>query len=276
MAAMADTKKPDKYGTPYRIQDPDSPTGYSRVRTNQAGDRDILGPAAAPTKMVDLDAGRKAAKYKMTGLRYEAATKQLEDASTVLGDVDQMLQLVNRVDDSGALADIKLKIRKWAAAFGFGGDVNWEKIADAEAMKAKGMDFILQRISQTKGAISEKEMGAFEAASAGLKNTPAGNRMILALTRKVAERSTFEANAVREAYGKNQGISLKALDDVKIAAREKFGDLVIDYEALKDEATAVEKPPPETGSPVPKAAAKDGITAELWALMPPKEQALWQ
>jgi len=116
--------------------------------------------------------------------------------------------------------------------------VDMSAIANAETMQSKGMDFILERIQKTKGAISEKEMAAFKAASAGLGNTPEGNRLILALAGKVSDRMKFEANAVREAYGASPDISLKELDDVGHDARLEFGSVVPDSDSETGAASA--------------------------------------
>ena len=139
-----------------------------------------------------------------------------------------MLDLVNSGVNTGSLAEAKLGLKKLLLASGITDmDADLDAIADAETMSSKGMDFILQRIAKTKGAISEKEMKAFEKASPGLKNTPEGNRRILALVNKIADRQRFEAEAVRKAYSNNPNISIVGLDDARIAARKKFGSMVI-------------------------------------------------
>lgn len=171
----------------------------------------------------DPQAEVKKASFKATGARYDTAMEQIDAADKVLFDSQQMLDLVNSTN-SGTFADTILSMKKAATALGY--NVDLDGIANAEAMKSKGMDFVLQRISQTKGAISEKEMAAFKEASAGLGNTPEGNRMILELSNNVAKRMKAEANAVREAYGANPSISRYALDNVKLKARKDFGDLM--------------------------------------------------
>lgn len=176
--------------------------------------------------MYDPDLELKKAKFSGTGKRYEAANTSIDEADGILSDVSQMAALVNRVD-SGSFAETKLTLQKTMQAMGM--DVDLSGIANAEAMKAKGMDFVMKRIAQTKGAISEKEMAAFAKASPGIMNTPEGNRRILALVKNVTDRMKAEAEAVREAYGNNPDISVKELDDVKFAARKAFGTVVPDF-----------------------------------------------
>jgi hypothetical protein len=239
----------DKFSSPYVVVDSNSSTGYSRKRTNQAGTVETLGEAPAPRELFNPNASRDEAQYKATTERYDQATANLNEADTVLADVQSMLDLVEKVD-SGSFAETKLAMRKVSLAFGL--DVDVESIADAEAMRSKGMDFVLQRIAKTKGAISEKEMEAFKKASAGIENTPAGNRMILALAQKVAERLKFESNAVRDAWGKNRSISVYDLDNVRINARKEFneqGGLSVEPVIGESVTTSVVDTPP--GSTVP-------------------------
>jgi len=216
-----------KFGEPKRVVNPDSSTGYSLMQIAQDGTTRIVGEAAPPTPQFDPNEAKNKGRYAAAFGRYEEAMSQVNSADKIVGDVRQMMDLVNRVD-TGTFAETRLGLQKMLAAAGV--DVDMSAIADAEALRSKGMDFILQRISQTKGAISEKEMAAFEAASAGIKNTPEGNRMILELARKVALRQRAEAQAVREAYtGDN---TAKELDDIRLRAREAFGSIVPDRSEL--------------------------------------------
>ena len=56
-----------------------------------------------------------------------------------------------------------------------------------EAFRSLAMNQILGFVANTKGAISDKEMEAFKAASPSLSNTKAGNKLILKVARKEAE-----------------------------------------------------------------------------------------
>jgi nucleoside 2-deoxyribosyltransferase len=215
-------QKIDKYGTPFVVADKNSSTGYSRVQINQAGAKRTLGEAASPTKVFDPDAARKKSLFSGRETRYDVSMAKLNEADEIIGNVNQMWNLVQNVD-SGSLAEWGLELKKFANNFKF----TFDKIdiANAEAMRSKGMDFILQRIQKTKGAISEKEMAAFKQASASLANTKEGNEMILNLSRSVAERMKAEAGAVREAYSKNPNMGRKELDDAMLKARKDYGPL---------------------------------------------------
>jgi hypothetical protein len=215
-------RKIDKYGTPFVVADKNSSTGYSRKQINQAGAGRILGEAASPTKVFDPKAAQKNSLFSGREKRYGDSMAKLNEADEIIGNVNQMWNLVQNVE-SGSLAEWGLKFKKFANNFKFTFDRT--DIANAEAMRSKGMDFILQLISNTKGAISEKEMEAFKQASASLANTKEGNEMILNLSRSVAERMKAEAEAVREDYGKNPNVGRKELDDAMLKARKIYGPL---------------------------------------------------
>jgi hypothetical protein len=160
---------------------------------------------------------------KFADERYEAANDSLIDAEKTLFDVSQMMRLVEQVD-SGTLASTKNKILKIME--GVGMNVDLSGIAKFEDMQSQGMGFILQRIKLTKGAISEKEMEAFEAASPGVKNTPEGNKRILTLARLVANRQKAVAQAVR-AISSRKGVTKLEIDNERIRAMEEFGEISV-------------------------------------------------
>tara|TARA_R110000803_G_C11984581_1_gene321163 strand:- start:2688 stop:3881 length:1194 start_codon:yes stop_codon:yes gene_type:complete len=238
--------KPDKFGNGYVGADPKSPTGFSRYQVNGAGETRNLGPVAGPRANFDPDAASKVATSKGLSSRYETSTNDLREADSILVNVQQMLELVGKVD-SGKFAETKMEIAGAMRSLGF--DIDERSLATAQAMRSKGMDFILQRIAKTKGAISEKEMDAFKKASASLENTPEGNRMILALAAKVAERNKYVATAEREAYGRGGDMSVVEYDNIGINARkewdEKFGGLSVafknDTELTKEQEDLVNR-----------------------------------
>ena len=221
LADMKNKQELQKYGTPQKVMNEDGT--FEWQSTNQAGDVRSQGAAPPVNTMFDPNRYQKEARYKNAWDRYEKATAERADADQITGRVTQMMDLVDRVD-SGSFADTKLTIRKALASVGITDFDSLNKISDAEAMKSQGMGFVLDLISKTKGAISEKEMDAFAAASAGIKNTPAGNKMILAFTQKIADRRAFVADKVREAY--KDGITAVELDNVRFKAMKEFGSVI--------------------------------------------------
>jgi len=80
-----------------------------------------------------------------------------------------------------------------------------------EAIAAGGMDFVMQRIQGTKGAISEREMEAFAKSSPGMTNTAEGNAMIIDVAIAVEKRKQELPKKQREYLRKNK--SLEGFDE---------------------------------------------------------------
>ena len=192
---------------------------------------------------------------KVLSERYESSTKDLRDAERSLLDIGQMESLIETTYQ-GVGAELTLNIKKIGKALGFA--VDDDLIANAEALRSKGMDFILQRIQKTKGAISEKEMAAFKQASANLGNTPEGNRRILALSRHIVGRQKAGAQAVRQAIA--NGKPIMEADDAGFAAMAAFTEQSEEWGRLT------------TATQIPLAAIQNGITQEDWDLLSDEEK----
>lgn len=137
----------------------------------------------------------------------EFDTKATEAADN-LSLADNFLELNNRTN-SGLFAETKLSLAQGMEA------LTGKKIAGTaagEALRSSGMDFVFKRIKDTKGAISEREMDAFERASPGLRNSKAGNTLILNMYKAKEQRIMDRARLQREYIEKNS--SLKGFDKV--------------------------------------------------------------
>ena len=122
----------------------------------------------------EMGKGMAAQIVKLTGDN----NKNLEadnDARTL---IDSSIALLDSGDlYTGAGGEAYLNLQKVLSVFG--APVDLQSMAAGEAFRSKAMSFVLQYISQTKGAISNAEMKKFEAAAMGLGNTELGNRLIL-------------------------------------------------------------------------------------------------
>ncbi len=131
--------------------------------------------------------------------RYESAYQNSNDRRDMLRGLETMMRLAPQID-SGYGAGMQLEGSKALAALGI--DVDQSKIATAEQFRTLAMDRILERVAMTKGAISEKEMSAFERASPSLANTPQGNQLILKAAieaeRRAAMVDDFSMRTVQE------------------------------------------------------------------------------
>lgn len=160
-------------------------------------------------------------------LRIEGAYKANEelikaggDARKLERDADQAIRLLDNVK-TGKGEQFFLDARKLAKTFGFEiGDVK-----DAEQIRTLFGNFVMDRILQTKGAVSDKEMQLFSEYSANYGNTPEGNKQILQFAKGAYKRSSeisrmirdmrkqgkdeFEINLAVEDYQDKNPISLK-------------------------------------------------------------------
>jgi len=95
-----------------------------------------------------------------------------------------------REEDFGNVAvTFGVPIKNIMTGLGFGDLIDQERLGTQIAVNSVGTGLAMGLISQTKGAISDREMGMFLAASATLGNSKSGFLKILALTRKIAEKT---------------------------------------------------------------------------------------
>jgi hypothetical protein len=242
------TAKGSKYGTPYVVQDPTSSTGRSRLQRNANGDIVNLGEVAASSPNYDPNEAFKKSSATYTMGQYKDATEGNKLASGSIALLDQMDVLVQGMPESGPGADTIAKMRGWGKTLGL--PVDEGKLKTAEGMRSLTMQFVMKLVSQTKGAISNKEMDAFKAASVNIGNSQAGNRLILKMAKSTTERTIHANEAVRAAYGANPNIGVVEIDNVRRDAVKAFGPL---WTPVRD---------------VPKSAANSGYTQDAWDKLP--------
>lgn len=115
------------------------------------------------------------------------------DATVNLARVEQSLYLLESGDlYTGPGAGAVNFAHQIGAIFGV--DSSKVSAANASQFVANSMNTIMSWISQTKGAISEKEMAAFTAASPNLSQTKEGNQLLLNTLKKVYSYAQKVAN----------------------------------------------------------------------------------
>ena len=242
------TAQRSKYGPSYVVQDPTSSTGRSRLQRNANGDIVNLGEVAASSPNYDPNEAFKKSSATYTMGQYKDATEGNKLASGSIALLDQMDVLVQGMPESGPGADTIAKMRGWGKTLGL--PVDEGKLKTAEGMRSLTMQFVMKLVSQTKGAISNKEMDAFKAASVNIGNSQAGNRLILKMAKSTTERTIHANEAVRAAYGANPNIGVVEIDNVRRDAVKAFGPL---WTPVRD---------------VPKSAANSGYTQDAWDKLP--------
>jgi len=118
----------------------------------------------------------------------EEGAKSLEDG----GRFEQLLEILPQIY-TGWGADTVLLANKIGATMGIASAT--ENAGQMELFAAGGMEQALKYISQTKGAVSDREFEAFRASAPGLDRTEAGNRLMLQTAQAYA---TFRRNKAAE------------------------------------------------------------------------------
>lgn len=80
----------------------------------------------------------------------------------------------------------------------FGLDVLPGSPRSRSIMRSGGLDVALEKVSKTKGAISNAEMALFMAASPGLQTTPEGNAAILDMAEAIADRQISKSEQMEK------------------------------------------------------------------------------
>lgn len=157
-----------------------------------------------------IDKGETKQQEKL-GERFAAEFGAVQDSAQQARDTKRRVSRFRQISkglNSGALAPTQQTLKQWAKAVGV--DLEslgaTDDVAQAEALNALSMDFVLDFIAQTKGAISEREMDAFAQASPGLSRTPEGNELILDYAEKVADRQVEIAKMQRDYMKRNDGL----------------------------------------------------------------------
>jgi len=148
----------------------------------------------------------------------------------------------------------------------------------AEQFRVNSMKSVMDWIALTKGAISEKEMALFAAASPGLSRTVEGNRMILATAKKAAEWKQQRSEVYNEWYlsaSKDGNIPNSRVAKNYIKSWEKAHQLVLPTAAEISAAKAGTQVGTTGAGQTGSVAVPDGVTAAEWAAMSAADKALW-
>lgn len=184
------------------------------VRDNAANDRlieDLLINKKAvevktPGSVVNIDQGqnvteRDKAAIKSQIKQEEEYATEAEAAYGVIANVDYAMALAEELgpEGFGAVESLTFGLRKVMQDLGFGDLASIEKLGNQQVLNQLGMGFTMAIVSQTKGAISNKEMELFIQASPGLGSTYEGFVNQGKYLRRISSRDAdfYEAYQVR-------------------------------------------------------------------------------
>jgi len=196
-------------------------------------------------------------------------------ATDNMATINQSIELLDSGIYTGFGGEAMADLQNLGVSLGFSPpDAN----VGAEMFRVNSMKSVMDWIALTKGAISEKEMALFAAASPGLSRTVEGNRMILATAKKAAEWKIQRSSAYNEWYlsaSKDGNIPNSRVAKNYIKSWEKAHQLVLpsaaDIKAAKAGTKVANIETSQAGSSeVPK-----GVTAAEWGAMSAADKALW-
>jgi len=236
-------------------------------------------PFATPEQQAQATALVK--RYGSAEDRTQFAIKTGHESKEALVKVDSAIELLNDDDVyTGAFSGVRERFLAMVAPFGF--SETWSrKLAKAETLGVFLGDFVMARVAQTKGAISEKEMDLFAKWAAGGSKSKEGNLRILQALRGVETRRialSREANRlIREDKNRNAvelDFMLQDWMDNKMPVFEES-----EYRTLvPDEPAAPRRPgqrPGRSDTSVPSSARErsQGLGARLRQYNAPAPQA---
>ena len=175
----------------------------------------------------------------------------LLDANDIIGQRVQQLNTMESLAEqtpTGVGAEFKNFAAKAGAALGMNVDV--EAINKFEQFKVQQMNFVMERISGTKGSISEKEMDAFKAAGPNVGNTKRGN-ILIAKIMKAQEMREYELNEIEANELMRTGSITDARNARKDARKILMSRPVLadeDLAFLRTQVSPTTTPPPATST----------------------------
>jgi hypothetical protein len=130
---------------------------------------------------VQLEADKKLEKYKVDVRRaddtFEAINKDATEARKSNRTIAQMAAVMKNGLKTGAGAELGAQLRKLVGFFG--GTATDDHEANVELFRQLSMDFVANRIAQTKGAVSDSEMKLFIDSIPTLSTSPEGIDVML-------------------------------------------------------------------------------------------------
>ena len=183
------------------LLNPQTGVGYRDTTTLAANDPQIrellsLGAIAIDKGGTNINlqgAGNELDKKRANKIaETESKWQEEADAATALRDqVSIARSLADELGESGfgAVENVTLGLRNLIAGSRFANLVDVEKLAGQQALTQISINFVMALVGKTKGAISNREMDIFFAASPTLASTYTGYMRMLGYMDRIAELS---------------------------------------------------------------------------------------
>jgi hypothetical protein len=161
------------------------------------------------TNVTNVDTGTKMESAFGKGIgegQAKVFNNILENADKAMNeniDLELLTQTAENLE-TGKVAPIVADLMKWGKGFGL--DVSWlsnygdmnSQIQNTEVISVLAGNQLFGKISQTKGAISEKEMDIFESLTTSLSMTPDGIKANARIMEAINDREILKANMAEE------------------------------------------------------------------------------
>lgn len=154
------------------------PTSISGTNINIGGDG-----SGVPKEREKLFVGREEKLLNDAGEKYKAGTNTLVEINSARRAAENIGD-----EEFGLLSNTLLPFQKLLSSLNLTTDEQERILADKILITQLGMNFTMNIVSRTKGAISNREMELFIMASPGLGSSAEGFRRQLAFLEKIAQR----------------------------------------------------------------------------------------
>lgn len=168
------------------------------------------------SNVTNVDTGTKMESAFGKGVGEGQATKFnniIENADKAMSeniDLELLTQTAENLE-TGKVAPIVADLMKWGKGFGL--DVSWlsnygdmnSQIQNTEVISVLAGNQLFGKISQTKGAISEKEMDIFESLTTSLSMTPDGIKANARIMEAINDREILKAQMAEEWVANDDG-----------------------------------------------------------------------
>ena len=154
--------------------------------TASDGRTKVGGP---PTGAMPVSKSLQGMLPKMYLKKYEAMGEDATIAFQTQQNADRALGLLADPNVwTGFGEETIMDVKSAMITLGLATDEQIASVAGMEELRQISLDFVMANVSKTKGAVSDREMAIFQAASPNLRNTKAGNERILKAAKAIAIR----------------------------------------------------------------------------------------
>ena len=211
--------------------DPSSTEGKTRIKE--------LNSASGQTINIGSENALMGYTKDVLGMMGKSATSAPSRLASSQMGLNILKNRIQSGNETGKWAPLATEAAAWLG-------VNEDEVAQAQLFDVKMGDMVMERIQQTKGAVSEKEMAYFGKISPGSDKEPFTNYVLLEIDRRSASREQDKMTYVREYLREHK--DMLGFDQWYLENKDPFEEfdlkkLKVDFDAwskVPDEPTPIE------------------------------------